>query len=116
MNIYKNVLVIVVGMLVLQFIFNSVYFTYVAVIVGVGSLLHSKIASFINFIWLKIAEGLGWVNSRILLGAIFYLFLCPLALLTRLFKRNMLNLKKPVGTVFDDRHHTYQKEDLENIW
>ena len=37
------------------------------------------------------------MNSRILLGAIFYLFLTPIALLARLTRGDLLHLKKRAG-------------------
>ena len=36
--------------------------------------------------WMRFAAGLGHVNSRIILGAFFYLFLTPLGMLLRLFR------------------------------
>ena len=36
--------------------------------------------------WMRFAAGLGHVNSRIILGAFFYLFMTPLGLLMRLFR------------------------------
>ncbi len=38
-------------------------------------------------------HGIGWVNTRILLGIIFYLLFTPLGLLMRLFGKDMLNRK-----------------------
>ena len=37
--------------------------------------------------WLKFADALAVVNSRLLLSVVFYVFLTPLALLYRLFNR-----------------------------
>ncbi|MET0013171.1 MAG: SxtJ family membrane protein [Sedimenticola sp.] len=37
-------------------------------------------------IWMSIAEVLGWINTRIILGLIFYIIFVPTGLLMRLFK------------------------------
>ena len=69
--------------------------------------------------WLKFAEVLGAVNSRILLGAIFYLFLTPIALLARLSRGDFLHLKKRAGaerSYWHARGHAYTPEDIAKLW
>ena len=85
-------------------------------ILGVLFLLSNTLGSFIVKWWFKLAEGMGWVMSRIILSTIFFLFLFPLALLSKIFNKNLLGLKKEKGSAFSERNHTYTKEDLENIW
>src|SRR5205807_7588606 len=41
-------------------------------------------------VWLKFGAVMGWINTRILLFAIFFLVLTPLSLLLRLFRRDAL--------------------------
>ena len=69
--------------------------------------------------WLAFAEVLGAVNSRILLGAIFYLFLTPIALLARGCRGDFLHLKKRDGagrTYWQARDHAYTAEDISKLW
>lgn len=42
----------------------------------------------LHWIWMKFAEALGWVNSRILLGLVFYLIFTPIGWVMRLFKKD----------------------------
>ena len=42
--------------------------------------------------WMKFAEALGWVMTRVLLTVFYYLFLTPIALLMRLFGKRPLDL------------------------
>jgi len=59
------------------------------------------------------------VNSRILLGAIFYLFLTPIAILARVTRGDFLHLKKRSGadrSYWQARNHTYTAEDLSKLW
>ena len=113
----KAQLVIVTGLVVLYFIFKSPYFLYVAAVVGILSIAFPVVGDFIVKIWYKIAEGLGWVNSRVILSVLFFVFLWPFATLSKLTNKNQLQTKKPNGkSVFFERNHTYTKKDLENIW
>jgi len=69
--------------------------------------------------WLKFGGALGAVNSRIILGAIFYLFLTPIALLARLTRGDFLHLKKREGanrSYWHARNHTYTAEDIGKLW
>jgi hypothetical protein len=69
--------------------------------------------------WLKFGGLLGAVNSRIILGAIFYLFLTPIALLARLTRGDFLHLKKRAGadrSYWHARNHAYTAEDISKLW
>ncbi len=119
---FKNILVIVTGLLALPFIFKwsdstKDIFIKVALLVGAVSALLPIAAKWIDWAWLKLALGLGWINSRILLSVIYFVFLMPIAILSRLFTKDPLQLKaKKAATLYDHRDHLYTKEDLENIW
>lgn len=123
---FKNILVIVVGFLVISFIIGrrwphlaqlSTGLYYFALGVGVISLISSTVAGWIEWAWLKLALGLGWINSRVILSLIYFVFLLPIAWVSRLFTKDPLNLKaKDATTLYATRDHEYKKEDLENIW
>ena len=69
--------------------------------------------------WLTFGGALGAVNSRIILGAIFYLFLTPIALLARLTRGDFLHLKKRAGadrSYWHARNHAYTLEDINKLW
>jgi hypothetical protein len=124
----KSILVIVIGFLVLYFIFRRdydwyffdfkrIYFLYIALMVGVGALMFDSIGDLILKGWFKIAEVLGYINTRILMSLVFFIFLTPFALLQRLLSRkNYLGLKDTDKSVFHTRDHQYVPEDFDNIW
>ncbi len=114
----KSILVITVGFLGLWFLTNKQHITllYISLGVGVLSLLSSTIQDIILWVWDKIALVLGWINTRIILSLVFFVFLFPVAMLTRLKMRNLLQLKKTTQSVYKTRNHTYTSEDLENTW
>jgi hypothetical protein len=121
---YKTILVIVTGFLAIAWILfikdyikASTVLAKIAVGIGLVSIFIPIAAKGIEWIWLKLAHVLGWINSKILLSLIFFLFLLPIALLSRLFTKDPLKLKGgEIKSMFTDRNHLYTKEDLENIW
>jgi len=50
----------------------------------------------IYHIWMKIGLVLGWINTRIILGAVFYLIITPIGLFVRLIGKNPLNKPMPM--------------------
>ncbi len=113
----KALLVIVTGLLIMFIIFKTKGFLYASALIGIFSLIFPIIGDWIVWIWFKIAEVLGWINSRILLSALFFIFLFPISLLMKLFTKNSMMIKRvKEKSVYTERNHKYTKEDLENIW
>lgn len=119
----KSLLVMVVGFLVLYFVAGYFWdkeiktFLYISGGIGVLSLISETIANLILKVWFKLATVLGWINTRIILGLVFFVFLTPFALLQKLFvRKNYLSLKDSENTVFHTRNHQYKPEDFDNIW
>lgn len=48
--------------------------------------------------WMRFVFILGWINTRIILVILFYLILTPVGLLLRLFRIDLLERRKKVGT------------------
>ena len=114
---FKTILVIVTGLLALGWIFHSPVLGKIALAIGALSILIPPAAKAIEWAWLKLALGLGWVNSRILLSIIYFMFLMPIAWISRLFTRDPLSLKRNSrATLYVTRDHLYNPKDLENIW
>jgi hypothetical protein len=114
----KAQLVIVTGMLVFYFIFKKDWLLYIGLFVGLAGVFVPFVGDLIVKGWYKLAEMLGWVNSRILLSLIFFLILFPVALLARLGRgKNMLGLRNdPTKSAFTTRDHKYEPKDLKNVW
>jgi Saxitoxin biosynthesis operon protein SxtJ len=55
-----------------------------AVFAGVGLLL-PQVLKPVYIVWMKVGLLLGWINTRIILGIVFFLLFAPLAMLLRLF-------------------------------
>lgn len=114
---FKTILVIVTGLLAIGWIFDIPILAKIAVVIGALSIFIPAAARAIEWIWFKIALALGWVNSRILLSIIYFVFLMPIAWLSKLFTKDPLALKKNKrSSLFVTRDHLYTGKDLENIW
>ena len=114
---YKTILVIVTGLLAIAWIFAIPLLGKIAVVIGAISIFVPAAARGIEWVWFKIALGLGWINSRILLSVIYFLFLLPIAWISRLFTKDPLALRKNKrATLFVTRDHLYTQKDLEDIW
>ncbi len=114
---YKTILVIVTGLVVLALIFKRHWLIQSAMIIGLVSTFIPAAAKGIEWSWLKLAQGLGWINTRILLSLVYFVFLLPIAWLSRLFTKDPLVLRnRKTASLFINRDHQYTKKDLENIW
>jgi hypothetical protein len=56
----------------------------------------------IHRIWMILGDALGWVNTRIVLGAIFFGLITPMGLMMRVFR------KDPMGRRFEPETETYR--------
>ncbi len=96
---------------------SNVYFLYVAIIFIVLALFPQFfISSFIAKAWLKFGEAMSYVMSKIILTLLFYLFVFPISSLYRLFKKDLMMLKKRKDSYYKKRNHLFEKKDIENPW
>jgi hypothetical protein len=113
----KTVLVITVGMLVVHFVTGLQWPLIVSAIVGLAGLISSYLAEKINYLWMKLAWVLSLIVPNIILSLVFYLFLTPLALLSRLFgEKNQLGLNNSADTLFKDYKKKVDKPSFEKPW
>lgn len=118
---HKDLLVIIAGLLLMALLFHkrswSPYLAYAAAAIGIPSLLSPVVGRWVLKAWYGLSDVLGWVNSRILLTIVFYLILSPVALVSRLFRKDALHLKdNNEASLFRERQHTYTRQDLEETW
>lgn len=68
-------------------------------------------------LWFALSMALGAIVSRIILTAIFFLIVCPVALLRRLMGKDPMQVKswkKGRDSIFRRRDHRYGLKDLEH--
>ncbi len=120
MNREKNLetcLVITTGLIILWLVYPIKGLLFAAIGIGIIGAFINPLAHWINWGWYKIAEIMGAVMSRVLLSIVFFGFLLPLALLSRLFNGDSLQLsKKEAGSYWTELSKKYAKKDLRDMW
>ena len=61
--------------------------------IGLGLILPTLLKP-IYFVWMTFAAIIGWVMTRVILSAVFYLIMTPIGLITKLLGEDFLALKK----------------------
>ncbi len=114
----ESCLVITVGLLALFLWLKNPWLLRIALVVGALGAFSPWAAQKIHLGWSLLAKGLGWVNGKVLLSAVFYLFLTPIAWLARMSGASGLQLRKKTGdaSYYAERDHLYESKDLENTW
>lgn len=115
-KVYKNILVLIAGFCVLHLLFKGMGFLIVAISVLFLSAVSEKAAVLIEKSWLWFGDKIGKVNAAILLFLIYYLILTPIAFLSRIGKKDPLQLRAPEKSNFVFKQHRYTAKDLENPW
>lgn len=114
---FESILAITVGLLVLYIWKGYSWALYVSVGVALSGLLVPFLRDLIVWSWSKLGQGLGYVNSRILLTLVYVFVLVPIALIRRLFSSDSKIIKKRRSdTYYITRNHTYGAKDLVNPW
>jgi len=112
----ESVLAILTGLIVFGFILDLAVLHKIALIVSVLSLFFKAFTKYLSIGWMKLAEGLGFITSKILLSSVFFLFLNPIAFLYKLSSNNKMTKKPESDSVFTNRDHLYSKEDFDKTW
>ena len=84
----------------------AILISFIFLILGV---LNSKILSPLNKIWFKFGILLGNFIAPIIMGIIYFLIVTPTGILVRLFKKDLLSLKKN-----DDKTYWIKKTGRNN--
>ena len=112
----STMLVISMGFLVLYLLFSWQWAVIVSLVVGLLGIVSSALSKKIELAWMKLARILSYIIPSILLGIVFYLFLFPLSLLSKLFTKDTLMLSNKYNTYFVNVEKAFDKRSMEKIW
>lgn len=117
-EINKTLAVLAFVFLIAFVIFETKWLLWTALFFCAGNVFENPLTSAIARYWLKFAEALGKINSRILLTIMFFAILTPLALVYRRFNKDKVDhfLVNDRDSYFDDVQKTYSPEDFEKLW
>ena len=71
----------------------SQWFCSVGLIVLCLGLLAPRMLRHVYAVFLKVAHAIGWFNTRVIIILIYYVILTPIALIVRIFGKDLLNRK-----------------------
>lgn len=83
---------------------SAVYFGASGLLLIIPALTAPGLLKPLNKVWMTFSIILGWIMTRVILIIFFYLVITPTGLLTRLFKKDFLDLK------IDKTSKTYWKK------
>ena len=116
-NSTKTVLIITVGFTIVFLIFRFEWVLNTAIILGALGILSNKISNAIDFLWMKLTNILSFILPNILMSAIFYFFLTPIAIISKIFgNKNALQLKKTNDSLWVDKNPQIEKVSFEKMW
>ena len=74
---------------------NSINFLFLSIsaVFLILTIFKAKILDFLNNYWIKLGELLGRVVAPIIMFLVFFVIVTPLSLLTKLLKKDLLNMK-----------------------
>jgi hypothetical protein len=114
---YRTILVIVSGLLIIFLLTKTTWLLYIIVGVVTISAISVKAAEYIVLVWSAIGSVLKLIVPKIILAFIFYFFLFPIALLSRVFgQKDPLMLKNKHKTLFRVTDKTFDKASFERPW
>jgi len=112
----STMLVISMGFLIIYLLFSLQWAVIVSLAVGLIGIVSSALSKKIEWAWMKLTRILSYIIPSILLGIIFYLFLFPLSLLSKLFTKDPLMLSNKYSTYFVNVEKTFDKSSMEKSW
>lgn len=113
----QTILAIAMGFLAVFLIFSWKWAAWVSLAAGLTGLLSPFLSQKIEYVWTKLGFVLGMIVPNVLLSIVFYLFLFPLAALSKLFgNKDPLVLKNRPGSMYADVNKSFNQDSFEKPW
>lgn len=112
----ETIITIMVGCMIFFIIFSFPLFWMTALAIGIAGIASDKLTNWIHRGWFLLADILGFIMSKIILGILFIAVLLPVALMAKIFRKDIMMLKRNYPSYYVDRNYVYESKDLENPW
>ena len=112
----STVLVICMGFLALYLGFHWKWAIYTSLGVGVLAIASSFLSRKIEWGWNKLSKILGYIVPNILLSIVFFVFLFPISLISKLFHKDTLMLSRKYKTYYIEVNKEMDKASFEKTW
>jgi hypothetical protein len=111
-----TILVIAMGLLVLHLLFKWQWAVVASLAIGLVGIFSVRLSKGIEWGWMKLSLVLSYFVPSIILGIIFYLFLFPISLISKLFTRDPLMLSGRHSSYFINHDKAFHKSSMEKPW
>ncbi len=112
----STLLLLTTACIVFYFIFKTSWLLYIAACIGLMGVLSDYLGNLIVAVWDKLSQILGLIVPSLILIIIFYCVLYPIALLSRLSRKDVLMLDKHRDSFFVIRKQQFSSTDFEKTW
>ncbi len=112
----STILVISIGFLILYLVFSWQWAVITSLIVGLIGIISGALSRIIEKGWMKLALILSYIIPSVILGIVFYLFLFPISLVSKIFTNDPLILSNKYKSYFVNINKEVNKESFEKIW
>ncbi len=114
---FETINICALFVLILFLITGKVFLLYIGMGLLVISVLIKPLGRLFANAWLKLSLVIGTFNSRVLLTIFFFIVLTPLALVRRIFRRDLLDIKKvETDTYWKTVDREFDRSSLDRIW
>ncbi len=116
-NTSKTILTISMGFLVVFLVGHWNWALITALSVGLIGIFSTYLSQKVEWLWMQLTKILSYIVPNILLSAVFYLLLFPIAILSRIFgKKDGFMLKGGTNTTYVVRNKSFSKDDFTYPW
>ena len=113
----KTVLIVTAGFLTVFIFAQWDWALYVSFITGLTGVFSNYLSKQIDILWYKLSWLLSLVIPNVLLSLIFFLFLFPIALLSKTFgEKDPLRLKNTKSSMYKTVSKHFSKSSFEMPW
>lgn len=113
----KTIHTICIGLILISLLTKMYAILFIVAFLFIVSYISETFTSIIDRLWLKLSLILSKIFPPILLTIIFFTFLTPIAILSRIFgEKNPLQLKNIDKTLFKTVTKTFEKNSFEKPW
>ncbi len=112
----STILIISMGFLFIYLMFTWKWALFVSLIVGVIGIISPFLSREIEWAWMKLSKLMGYIVPNILLSIVFFIFLFPISILSRLFRKDPLMLSNKYKSYFIDINKEMDKKSFEKTW
>ena len=113
----KTMLTISVGFTLIYLLSGWRWILIASFLIGLIGVLSESLSKLVSALWMKLAWVLSLIVPNILLGLIYYLFLLPVSLCYKVFrKEDPLRLRNDHDSTFKDRDQLFNPQFFEKPW